>query len=37
MFGKTFCTLIKTLCIHKIMANSPKFNSTKNWRVTVNS
>ena len=35
-FCKTCCKFIETFCIHKITANSPKFNSTKNWRVTVN-
>ena len=35
-FCKTSCKLIKTFCIHKITANSLKFNNTKNFRVTVN-
>ena len=35
-FCKTWCKLIKTFCIYKITVNSPKFNNTKNWRVTVN-
>ena len=34
---KTCCKVIKTFCIHKIRTNSPKFNNTKHWRVTVNS
>ena len=26
---KTCCKVIKTFCIHKVRANSPKFNNTK--------
>ena len=34
-FCKTCCKFIKTFRIHKIRANFPKINNTKNWRVNV--
>ena len=35
-FCETCCKLANTFCIHKIMANSPSLNNTKNWKLTVN-
>ena len=32
---KHAANLKKTFCIHEIRVNSPKFNSTNNWKVTV--